>query len=494
MSSRHRALLSGIERQSHLPSSGDANESGTEDDGMSDQEGAGYFCLKDEDDGEDDDTNQSGDGFHQTICSPEISVALTVGKNRSKNKNMPLSSDDLDLSNFSLAPREDNFLHLNPTGLDIESIFRRKLGHHFESGHRGARQTKGRLRRNQVFGASKEEWPRPVNYVGGGVKMIESASPQWVSPDSYRWFRFEYSDEYARRQREFLILQNTGDMNLLVLFLSVHPSHLDSLLHLGFFFARIGEMDRAADLIRRCLFYHETAYSSTFQPWRAHAHPPCCLSFEVEENQTYFKALFLHFQLAWMRGFLSAAVDLLKLTLSLNPQTDPMHALLLVDKLLLMAGRYEELVQFCQQPASVEFGLPTTPSPSQTPEISHLSDLFPNWSFSLALAHRLQDRRAPDHLKTPHIADNLLLQSVRRFPFLVWRLIDSAALCGSDQCDWKQIQDHKFFRHFSSLDRSSFLSRSDSQCSCSVGSLSVEMALGSSPTWRSALRNHFQSE
>jgi hypothetical protein len=288
-----------------------------------------------------------------------------------------------------------------------------------------------------------------VNYVGGGVKMIESSSPPWDPPAAHRWFSFEYSDEYARRQREFLILQNTGDMNLLLLFLSAHPSHLDSLLHIGFFFARIGEMDRAADLIRRCLFYHESAYANTFQPWRAEAHPPCCLLFEAQENQTYFKALFLHFQFAWMRGFLSAAVDLLKLTLSLNPQTDPMHALLLTDKLLLVTGKYEEVHQFCQQPASVEFALPASAA-----ERFLLSDLFPNWSFSLALAHRLRESQDSDRLKKGRSADELLSQSVQRFPFVVWLIIDTASLSASDQRDWDQIQGHRFFKHFSSLDRS----------------------------------------
>jgi hypothetical protein len=294
--------------------------------------------------------------------------------------------------------------------------------------------------------------------------MIEVSPPDWSQRlPSLRWFRFQHSVDYSRRQKEFAVLQNTGDTNLLLLFLSVHPSHLDSLLYLADLFARLGEMERAADLVRRCLYYHEASYASTFLPCRGASHHPCCLSFLQRENQSYFRALFLHFQLAWMKGFLSVATDILKVILSLEPLTDPMHTLLLLDKLLLMGGRYEEIDHFCQLPASRALALPVSTACEASGEQLLLSDIFPNWAYSLALAHRLNEAKTaePPSLRDPHRsaalprpADELLLSALRRFPFFVWELLEGTSLSGPDKQLWESLQDHKFFRHFSSLDRS----------------------------------------
>jgi hypothetical protein len=477
MSAKHRALLSGIDRQSQQArlAKGKVKEGVVVGDD-SDQETVSpaethpqlYAALvqdRSDSDEESDDSDDvegkvnEGRGDGSVITQEPV---RSHRNNRKQNQRKSVAEDEgiLDLltQSYHGGAADDSFLHVNPNGLDLDSIFRRKLGRHVERGGSRPQQPQRKSRRNQVFGASKEEWPKPVNYVGGGVKMIEETTPpEWSDQLPYlRWFRFQHSADYARRQREFMVLQNTGDMNLLLLFLSVHPSHLDSLLHMADLFARLGEMERAADLVRRCLYYHEASYASTFLPCRGAFHPPCCLSFLREENQSFFRALFLHFQLAWMKGFLSVATDLLKVLLSLEPLTDPMHTLLLLDKLLLMGARFEEIDHFCQQPASRALALPAIASAETTAAESRqrlllLSEIFPNWAYSLALAHRLKETKAA--LAAPRRSDELLISALRRFPFLVWQLLEGVQLFGSDQHLWASLQEHKFFRHFSVLDR-----------------------------------------
>ncbi len=78
------------------------------------------------------------------------------------------------------------------------------------------------------------------------------------SPRQGAWFRFQWSDEYASLHRQYCIVQNSGDANRLVLFLSRNPFHVDGFLQLAMVFARTGQMDRAAELVRRCLFCLES--------------------------------------------------------------------------------------------------------------------------------------------------------------------------------------------------------------------------------------------
>ena len=55
-----------------------------------------------------------------------------------------------------------------------------------------------------------------------------------------QWFQFDWSDDYERLQASFQQVQATNDPNMLVVFLSRHPYHIDAALQLAMVFARTG--------------------------------------------------------------------------------------------------------------------------------------------------------------------------------------------------------------------------------------------------------------
>lgn len=402
--------------------------------------------------------------------SPQQSIKSRLSKKKQQNvstyetERKRCMDDDDYLDHFlsSRSSEDDTFLHVNPNGLDIDAIFHRKLGRHMTDISRGTnvRRTNNiRQRRNQVFGLYQEEWPKPVTYLNGGLQMVDSSPPVWweefynnssTSPPLVQWYRFKFSIEYSKKQDDFEIIKNSGDINLLILFLSVNPTHVDSLIHLSTLFTRLGEMDRGSDLIRRCIYYHELAYANTFHPDRNLDHAPCCLTWDSHENQSFFNSLFLHFQVVWMKGFLIVALDLLKVILSLNPMLDPKHTLLLLDKLLLLAGRYEEIDSFCRSSSSRVLGLPM----AQNNEFLVLHEIFPNWAYSFAISRRLQEKKRS---KATITSDRLLLDAIRRFPFVLKVLFDGVTMPSVEKQQWERLQSHPFFQYFSSLERFSFL-------------------------------------
>ena len=177
-------------------------------------------------------------------------------------------------------------------------------------------QQRYQITRKVIFGNPKQEWPqRPPSYVSGGVRLSIAPSPALpvakfppissskaanmsfcavpdgdndrgevhVSSSSSRYsnlyqgpnnicFQFEWSAEYKELQTRYNQIINSGDANLLVVFLSQHSYHIDGLLQLALIFAKIGHMDRSSDLVRRSLFYLECACIEKFKVKKINMH------------------------------------------------------------------------------------------------------------------------------------------------------------------------------------------------------------------------------
>ena len=191
-----------------------------------------------------------------------------------------------------------------------------------QHGHRGRlaniinnnmrQQQRYQISRKVIFGNPKPEWPqRPPSYVSGGMRLsvvpsptlavatfTPSSSPVMVnqnglvvaedhasslsssslssSSSTSRYsnlylspqnicFQFEWSVEYKELQSRYNQIINSGNANLLVVFISQHPYHIDGLLQLALIFAKIGHMDRSSDLVRRSLYYLECACTEKFK-------------------------------------------------------------------------------------------------------------------------------------------------------------------------------------------------------------------------------------
>ena len=434
---------------------------------------------------------------------------------------------------------KDEFLAVNMRMLNVDDVMRRRFGSRNvgaledEVGKEGKKKRSQRPRgqrpqqvrvrnKHHLFGSPKEDWPRHVTYVCGGISMHETSPPPSVATTSpipttttCRWFKYQWSEEYCRLQEAFEIVQNTGDANMLAMFVSRHPHHLEALLQLGMLFAHTGHMDRAADLVRRCIYYMECAHVDSFQPFvstdcdqeagRKAEQSRCRMDCDCKENRLFFSALFRHIQMVSMIGCPSVAADIGRCLLSVLPERDPMCMLLYIDHFLLVAGRGEEVRSFCSFDAAQVLTLPCR-APAADPE-SHsspdadpatdcpaalLHELLPNWAFSLSLSSFMQENcstpvnavwrgtarklRGEEVPSVERESARLLRTSLRRFPYMLGVVVSTsshvpqAATAGHSGNgrwhfgggvrgpegvinSWKLILDHPFFRHFSGRSR-----------------------------------------
>ena len=77
-----------------------------------------------------------------------------------------------------------------------------------------------------------------------------------------------------------------------------------------------GQMDRAWEYVRRCLFVLEAGYCDSFRPQEGGR---CRLDARRPENRAYLTALFRHMQMAGARGLYATAHEVARLLLSLDP-------------------------------------------------------------------------------------------------------------------------------------------------------------------------------
>ena len=94
-------------------------------------------------------------------------------------------------------------------------------------------------------------------------------------------FEYEWSDEYKTLQDQFNACVATFDPNNLMMLLQRHPFHVDSMLQLSEYFRATGQVETAAELLRRCLHTLEAGWHPSFKPWEY----PCRLSYDVPANR-----------------------------------------------------------------------------------------------------------------------------------------------------------------------------------------------------------------
>lgn len=219
--------------------------------------------------------------------------------------------------------------------------------------------------RRCFMGPPREEWPRPPTFVGGGLRMAHVDAPhdrekeaEGEEEAAQDWFAFEFSPALQAMQEDYLRVQQTCDPNALAIFVAHLPHHVEGLLTLALVFAAHGQMDRAHDFIRRCLFVYEAAYIESFRSCfvgeslsakAMAAHPISCrMDFRRPENRPFFSALFRHIQMLGGRGLYQTAFEVSKFLLSLDPRGDPTGILLCLDFYAIRAGKKEQLLAMAE--------------------------------------------------------------------------------------------------------------------------------------------------
>jgi hypothetical protein len=278
------------------------------------------------------------------------------------NNNTSSASADTAISAYAGSALVRNKLfEIDEKNLDVDKVMKKRFGARVlagdgddnEGGHHGPGRRHLRIPANRrlLFGLPKDDWSKAPTIAGGGYSFIrtDSIPAYYAAAESVlgskapagSWFHLEWSEEYYRVHHSYELVQNTGDANQLVVFLSQYPYHLDGLLQLAMVFARTGQMDRASDLVRRCLFCLEISFCDTFRPTKGEGHR---VDPTLQQNSALFTALFRHMQLTNMLGCPGVATDIGIFLYALCPEGDPMHTLLLVDHFMVCAGRFDQLL------------------------------------------------------------------------------------------------------------------------------------------------------
>ena len=189
-------------------------------------------------------------------------------------------------------------------------------------------------------------------------------------------------------QEEFELLQQTHDPNLIAHFLQRNPYHIDALLTMSEVYQHHGQMDHAADCIKRCVYMLELAWTDQFDVSKGN----CRMDVQTEHNPGFFRALFLLMKQVGRRGCTRSAFETSKLLLSLDPQGDPMNVLLTIDYYALTSRQCQFLIDLVDSktPAVDRFADSGTDhkksSKTASPGASDTIAALPNFQFSVALA------------------------------------------------------------------------------------------------------------
>jgi tetratricopeptide (TPR) repeat protein len=176
--------------------------------------------------------------------------------------------------------------------------------------------------------------------------------------------RYAFSSSYQEVQKKYEECSASHDPNTIVMLVNQHPYHIDSLLTLAEVYRRMGESQRSADLLERCLYALEYAW----HPWFNITTGRCRLDYGWDPNKPLFVALFNHMQHLYRRGCHRTALEVCKLLLSLDPD-DPMGSIFCIDYFAIRAEQYKWLQRFVR-----EYGADRSLS------------LLPNFSYAFALA------------------------------------------------------------------------------------------------------------
>jgi hypothetical protein len=376
----------------------------------------GSISDAEESDAEDANDDVGGPAVEPVVSEPS---AASHGQRRRRQQDVPGSTGDaqnddaeemlLDLARTTAAPEPApapegvDPWQIDPRHLDGANELSARFGKdtmrklaaadRLEQRHGGAskagaggRGTRSRLGGRWLFGAPRDAWPP----VGGGLGMefdrssdgaaaVDPAilNPAIVMPihvnsgsSTPASFIFSMSRAYRELQVEMEMATATGDPNALQQVLAAAPFNPDGLVRLSDYCRHTGQNEFSSECIAKALHACEVAFHPQMRARLLDG--SARLRWSHECNRPFHRALFRQMQASTRCGCHRTALELGRLLFSLDPEADPLHLLLHLDFLALMAGSTRWLLGF----------------PAALPAHSLL--LYPQCAFSLAVAMRIE--------------------------------------------------------------------------------------------------------
>lgn len=254
----------------------------------------------------------------------------------------------------------------------------------------------------------KDSWP-PVGKSGIYMNLVQapdstaggtsSCIPKGMTDKNVIYFAFEHSPSYRQIQQKFLNAVESMDSDNIIKIINQHPYHVDSLIQLSELCKMSEDHAMASELIEHALLALESSFHTMFSLTQGN----CRLDYRRQENRALFITLFKHSQYLESRACSRTAMEVAKLILTLDPDTDPLAIILLIDFYAIRAKQYEWFVQLYDD-------WEPTNNLSQLPNIAY--------SYALALFH----------LQRTEAADRALQYALLMFPAVLRKLLEELGI------------------------------------------------------------------
>ena len=252
-----------------------------------------------------------------------------------KDNSKPLMKDDqIQIIGLETSPFDLILASLDTRDLDYEYSMRTSilLNSGGESSSSSSSNQQQRQRKAPLFGPPKDGWIRPPRLVGCGIGMTtydnadtilsKPRSVPWPytnnnddttnaegvvetpppSSTSHQWCTFVHSDNYERDLRDYTtVIQQSGDLDSLVMFVAHHPYVTAALLQLTTVLYQTNHSQEGLALLRRCLWVYESSALASFHN-QISSSKVVFMDKEQPENAVFFQALFRLVQVSHIAG------------------------------------------------------------------------------------------------------------------------------------------------------------------------------------------------
>lgn len=229
-----------------------------------------------------------------------------------------------------------------------------------------------------------------------------SSSNRLNTAKGVQWYVFEHSVSYRQLQQKFLTAVESMDSDNIIKVINQQPYHVDSLIQMSELCKMSEDHAMASELIEHAILALETAFHSTFSLTTGNSRLDYCR----QENRALFIVLFKHAQYLEGRACARTALEVAKLILTLDPVTDPLAMILVLDYYALRSKQYEWLVQLYDEWGS-----------------SHNLAQLPNMAYSYALALFYLNKNGD-----LDSADKAIQYAIMMFPGVVKPLLDALSV------------------------------------------------------------------
>ncbi|KAG8224133.1 hypothetical protein J437_LFUL001827 [Ladona fulva] len=296
--------------------------------------------------------------------------------------------------------------NLNPN-IEMKRIFGSKVVQSEQNKKRG--RGRGTLKSTWLV-TPRENWPQ-IGKPGLSMSLVEMK-------EGVLYFKYEHNLHYQQIQMKFLEAVESLNPDNIVSIINMHPYHVDALLQLSDLSRMSEDLQMAAELVARALYCLECAFNPLFNLARG----DCRLDYRRQENRALFLALFKHMTYVGQRACYRTSLEFCKLLLSLDPEGDPLAAVLIVDFYSLQCHEYEWFIRLYEE------------WEAQGRNLMQL----PNFAFSVAVANFYLASQEAESManrsveKSPKwdlvVADEMLQNALIMFPGVLLPLLEKCSI------------------------------------------------------------------